>query len=171
MTQVLCGLSRPTFFRGVTTVVAKLFNLVTPDRAYFGQKDAQQAAVIGQMARDLNFDLEVVVCPIVREPDGLAMSSRNAYLTPLERKNAPVLYRALGKAKAMIEAGERSESMVRQVMEADITAVDGTKIDYVSVVDADSLAEMSTLKGDVLIALAVTLGKTRLIDNIVVKIP
>jgi pantoate--beta-alanine ligase len=170
MTQVLCGRSRPTHFRGVTTIVAKLFNLVTPDRAYFGQKDAQQAAVIRQMAADLNFDLQVIVCPIVREADGLAMSSRNTYLTPEQRANAPVLNRALLSAGKMIAAGERSAAVVRESILSLIEETEEAVIDYVSVVDAGTLGQMHTLNGDILIALAVTFGKTRLIDNLQITV-
>ncbi len=166
MTQVLCGRSRPTHFRGVTTIVAKLFHLVTPDKAYFGQKDAQQAAVIQQMVRDLDFDLQVVVCPIQRETDGLAMSSRNTYLSPRHRSDAVVLSQSLVEAQHMIESGERSASAVTRFIRARIGAVQDAVIDYVSVVDADTLADLQTLDGEILIALAVKFGKTRLIDNI-----
>jgi pantoate--beta-alanine ligase len=170
LTQGLCGRSRPIFFRGVATVVAKLFNLVTPDRTYFGQKDAQQAAVIKQMVRDLDFDLEVVVCPIVREPDGLAMSSRNAYLTPKQRADAPTLSRALHEAAERIAAGEREAAVIQTGIEARIQAVAEAVIDYVEVVDADTLETVDTINGNILIALAVTLGKTRLIDNIQIEV-
>jgi pantoate--beta-alanine ligase len=170
LTQGLCGRSRPTFFRGVATVVAKLFHLVAPDRAYFGQKDAQQAAVIKQMVRDLDFELEVVVCPIVRESDGLAMSSRNAYLTPQQRADAPALNRALRAAEKQIAAGERRAAVIKAGIETRIQAVAEAVIDYVEVVDADTLAVRDTIAGNILIAMAVTLGKTRLIDNIQIEV-
>lgn len=170
LTQGLCGRSRPIFFRGVTTVVAKLFNLVTPDRAYFGQKDAQQAAVIKQMVRDLDFDLDVIVCPIVRESDGLAMSSRNAYLTPRQRADAPTLSRALHAAGERIAAGEREAAVIKAGIEKEIQAVAEAVIDYVEVVDADTMASLDTITGKILIAVAVTLGQTRLIDNIQIEV-
>ncbi|MEJ2641690.1 MAG: pantoate--beta-alanine ligase [Desulfosarcinaceae bacterium] len=170
LTQGLCGRSRPIFFRGVATVVAKLFNLVTPDRAYFGQKDAQQAAVVKQMVRDLNFDLEVVVCPIVRESDGLAMSSRNAYLTPQQRAEAPTLSRALDAAAKRIAAGEGAAAVIKAGIEKEIRAVADAVIDYVEVVDADTMEAVDTIAGKILIAVAVTLGRTRLIDNIQVEV-
>jgi pantoate--beta-alanine ligase len=169
LTQGLCGRSRPIFFRGIATVVAKLFQLVSPDRAYFGQKDAQQAAVIQQMVRDLDFDLEVVVCPIVRESDGLAMSSRNAYLTPRQRADAPALYRALRAAEERVAGGERAAVVIKADIETRIQALPEAVIDYVAVVDADTMAAVDTIAGNILIALAVTLGKTRLIDNIQVE--
>lgn len=170
MTQVLCGKSRPTHFRGVTTIVAKLFNMVAPDRAYFGQKDAQQAAVIRQMAADLDFDLSIVVCPIVRETDGLAMSSRNTYLTLEQRENAPQLNKALIMSREMVEKGERSGPAVKKAIESKINGVKGAVIDYVAVVNAESLAELQTLEGKVLIALAVKFGTTRLIDNVQIEV-
>jgi pantoate--beta-alanine ligase len=170
LTQGLCGRSRPTFFRGVATVVAKLFHLVAPDQAYFGQKDAQQAAVIKQMVRDLAFDLKVVVCPIVRESDGLAMSSRNAYLTPQQRADAAALNRALRAAEKQIAAGERQAAVIKAGIEIRIQAVAEAVIDYVEVVDADTLAAKATITGNILIAVAVTLGKTRLIDNIQIEV-
>jgi pantoate--beta-alanine ligase len=170
LTQGLCARSRPIFFRGVATVVAKLFNLVTPDRAYFGQKDAQQAAVIQQMVRDLDLDLTVVVCPIVREPDGLAMSSRNAYLTPQQRADAPALHRALDAAEAQVSGGERTAAVIKAGIETRIETLPEAVIDYVEVVDADTMAAVDTIAGRTLIALAVTLGKTRLIDNIQLEV-
>ena len=170
LTQGLCGRSRPIFFRGVTTVVAKLFNLVAPDRAYFGQKDAQQAAVIKQMVRDLDFDLAVVVCPIVRESDGLAMSSRNAYLTLKQRKDAPTLSRALHAAGEQVVAGEREAAVIKAGIEDQIGALVEADIDYVEVVDADTMEAVDTIDGKILIAVAVTLGRTRLIDNIQIEV-
>ncbi|BBO88060.1 pantoate--beta-alanine ligase [Desulfosarcina ovata] len=170
MTQVLCGRSRPTHFRGVTTIVTKLFNLVSPDRAYFGQKDAQQATVIQQMVRDLDFDLQVVVCPIVREADGMAMSSRNTYLTPGQRADAPMLNRALLDTKEMIEKGERSVAVVSRNIEKQISGIEDATIDYVAVVNAHTLEEMEMLSGEMLVALAVKFGRTRLIDNIRIEV-
>jgi pantoate--beta-alanine ligase len=171
ITQVLCGKSRPTHFRGVTTVVAKLFHMVAPDRAYFGQKDAQQAAVIRQMVRDLNFDLQVVVCPIQREADGLAMSSRNTYLSPQQRDDAAILYRSLCEAARQIQVGgQRSAKAVVQSIKKRIGAVPYAVIDYVEVVKADDLTALETLDGEILIALAVKFGHTRLIDNLQVSL-
>ncbi len=171
ITQVLCGKSRPTHFRGVTTVVAKLFHLVAPDRAYFGQKDAQQAAVIRQMVRDLDFDLQVVVCPIQREADGLAMSSRNTYLSQQQRDDAVILYRSLCEAARQIqEGGQRSAKAVVQSIKKRIGTVPYAVIDYVEVVKADDLTVLETLEGEILIALAVKFGNTRLIDNLQVNL-
>ena len=171
LTAPLCGASRPGHFDGVTTVVAKLFNMVGPDRAYFGQKDYQQAAVIQRMAADLNMPLTVVVCPIVREPDGLAMSSRNAYLSPAERQAAQVLWRALGVAESRLATGERRaeplEAAVREVIAGEPLA----EIDYVSVCDPQTLEPLETLPPTVLVALAVRIGRTRLIDNALFAAP
>ena len=166
ITQNLCGKSRPTHFRGVTTVVTKLFHLVAPDRAYFGQKDAQQVAVIRQMVRDLDFNLQVVVCPIQREADGLAMSSRNTYLSPQQRADAVILYRALCEAARQIqEGGQRSAKAVVQSIKKRIGTIPDAVIDYVEVVKADDLTALETVEGEILIALAAKFGKTRLIDN------
>jgi len=167
MTRPLEGSMRPGHFRGVTTVVAKLFNAVQPTKAYFGQKDAQQAAVIRQMARDLNFSLEVVVCPIMREADGLAMSSRNVYLNAEQRKAATVLFRALSAAKAEFEKGERDAEKLRRKMEEVIEAEPLAKMQYVSCADYDTLEELQTVKGKTLLSMAVFIGTTRLIDNFV----
>ncbi len=167
MTQPLEGAMRPGHFRGVTTVVAKLFNAVRPDKAYFGQKDAQQAAVIRQMVKDLNFPLEVVVCPTVREPDGLAMSSRNVYLDPRQRKAAAVLYRALTAARAAFEQGERDAGKLRGILQATIAAEPLASLQYVSCSDYDTLQELDWISGKALLSMAVFFGKTRLIDNIV----
>jgi pantoate--beta-alanine ligase len=161
------GSMRPGHFRGVTTVVAKLFNGVLPARAYFGQKDAQQAAVIRRMARDLNFPLEVVVCPTVREPDGLAMSSRNAYLDHSQRKAATVLYRALSAAKNAYAAGERDAEKLRAIMRETLVAETLARMQYVSCADYDTLEELETVSGKALLSMAVFVGKTRLIDNMV----
>jgi len=170
MTQTLCGGSRPTHFRGVATVVSKLFNMVGPDRAYFGQKDAQQVAVIEQMVRDLNFDIEIVPCPTVREPDGLAMSSRNTYLSQMHRAQAPLISQALFGAWDLVEKGERHSAVVVDYLKTNIQRIDGAEIDYVSIADSRSLSDLDILKGDVLIAVAVKLGRTRLIDNIRIRV-
>ena len=167
MTRPLEGAMRPGHFRGVTTVVAKLFNGVQPQRAYFGQKDAQQAAVIRQMVRDLNFPIEIVVCPIVREADGLAMSSRNIYLDPDQRKAATVLYRSLSAAKDAYESGERDAEKLRQLMKDVLASEPLAEIQYVSCADYDTLEELSEIKGKALLSMAVFIGKTRLIDNVV----
>jgi pantoate--beta-alanine ligase len=167
LTEPLEGAMRPGHFRGVTTVVAKLFNGVLPDRAYFGQKDAQQVAVIRQMARDLNFPLEVVVCPTVREPDGLAMSSRNAYLDPEQRQAATVLFRALNVARDAYEAGERNAEKLRALMRETIADEPLAKMQYVSCAGYDTLDELETVSGKALLSMAVFVGKTRLIDNMV----
>ncbi|GAW92212.1 pantoate--beta-alanine ligase [Calderihabitans maritimus] len=170
LTEGLCGRSRPGHFRGVTTVVTKLFNIVQPDKAYFGQKDAQQAMVIRKMVADLNMPLEVIVLPTVREADGLAMSSRNVYLTPEQRKSATVLYRSLQLAKNLIEAGERSVAAVVERVKQEINAEPLAKIDYVEIRRADDLAQVEKIEGKILIALAVFIGKTRLIDNEIVEV-
>ncbi len=159
------GKHRPGHFRGVATVVAKLFNAFTPDKAYFGQKDAQQIVVIKQLARDLNFPLEIVVCPIVREPDGLALSSRNVYLNPEERRAAIVLYRALSTAKAKYDAGERDADMLRAVMSSTIAAEPLAREEYVSAADPDTLTELEQVERGVLLSMALRIGKMRLIDN------
>jgi pantoate--beta-alanine ligase len=161
----LCGISRPSHFRGVTTVVAKLFNIVSPTRAYFGRKDAQQLLIIQRMVRDLNIDITIVPCDTVREPDGLAMSSRNRYLSPKERKLALAVPRALACARKAIEAGERDAMKVLGDMGNTLAENDGVEIDYCALVDAHTLEDLSRLKGDVLAAVAVKVGKTRLIDN------
>lgn len=169
ITEIMCGKSRPGHFDGVATVVLKLFNIVNPDRAYFGQKDAQQLAVIKQMVKDLNLDVEIIPCPIVREQDGLAMSSRNVYLSEEERKSAAVLYRALNLAKEMIEKGEKDVSSIKRAMEEMILKEKYTKIDYIEFVNNETFEIISKVEGKVLIALAVFVGKARLIDNIVVE--
>lgn len=161
------GAMRPGHFRGVATVVAKLFNAVQPDKAYFGQKDAQQVAVIRQMVRDLNFALEVVVCPIAREPDGLAMSSRNVYLNADERRAATVLWRALQAAKYAYQNGERSAENLRQTMLSVLHTEPLARVQYVSCAHPQTLAELETLNEGALLSMAVYIGKTRLIDNMV----
>ncbi len=168
LTENLCGKFRHGHFRGVTTVVTKLFNIVEPDAAYFGQKDAQQAFVIKRMADDLNMDIKIKVLPIIRESDGLAMSSRNIFLSSDERERAQTLYRALQLARDLVKLGERDSkgiiSKIRKMLSSVVT-----KIDYVSIVDARTLKDVKLIKGRVLIALAVWVGKTRLIDNIIVR--
>lgn len=163
----LCGMSRPIHFRGVCTVVSKLFNIVKPDRAYFGQKDAQQLAVIRRMVRDLNFDIQIVGCPIVREADGLAKSSRNTYLSEEERQAALVLSQAVKLGRDMAEAGEKSADAIVDAMKKHIEAEPLAKIDYVKAVDAVSVSPVSEMKPPVLVAMAVYIGKTRLIDNFI----
>ena len=164
LSETLCGVTRPIHFRGVCTVVSKLFNIVTPDRAYFGQKDAQQLAIIRKMVLDLNFDIEIVGCPTVREEDGLAKSSRNTYLSTEERQAALCLSRAVRKGQEVIAKGAASADVVaamREIIDAEPLA----KIDYVSVVDALDMQPVDTVEKDVLVAMAVYIGKTRLIDN------
>jgi len=168
LTSLLEGAMRPGHFRGVTTVVAKLFNVFQPQRAYFGQKDAQQAAVLRRMTCDLDFPVDVIICPTMREADGLAMSSRNAYLNPDERRAATVLFRALSAAKAAHASGERNADNLRQVMTETIQAEPLAKLQYVSCADYDTLEELQTVEGKALLSMAVYLGKTRLIDNFVI---
>lgn len=163
----LCGVSRPHHFGGVTTVVAKLFNLVAPDFAVFGQKDAQQARIVRQMVRDLNFPVKIRIAPIVREPDGLAMSSRNRYLSPGERADALCLHRALQEAERLHRDGERDASVLSARMRALIAGVASAEIDYIEIVDDETLQPVETITGRTLVALAVRIGKTRLIDNVV----
>lgn len=168
ITQPLEGSMRPGHFRGVATVVAKLFNAIQPDKAYFGQKDAQQAAVIRRMGRDLNFKLEVVVCPTWREPDGLAMSSRNVYLNPDERLAATVLYKALTAAQRAYSVGERKAQNLRQILTQTIQREPLARLQYVSCADPETLQEIQGLvSGQSLLSMAVFIGKTRLIDNLV----
>jgi pantoate--beta-alanine ligase len=166
---VLEGAARPGHFRGVATVVLKLFNLVQPDRAYFGQKDAQQARIIAQLVRDLNVPVEVRVLPTVREPDGLALSSRNKYLDPDQRRHAVVLSRALAEARERVAAGERDGDALRAGLTDYIAATPGAALDYAAVVDADTLTPVARLSGPTLLALAVRFGTTRLIDNILIS--
>lgn len=163
----LCGKTRPTHFRGVCTVVSKLFHIVMPDKAYFGEKDAQQLAVIRRMVRDLNMDIEIVGCPIVREGDGLAKSSRNTYLSSEERKAALVLSKAVFAGKETMEQGERDAAEIVSHMKSIIEAEPLAKIDYVEMVDADSIKPISVAQGRVLTAMAVYIGTTRLIDNFI----
>ena len=167
VTRPLEGTMRPGHFKGVTTVVAKLFNGVQPHKAYFGQKDAQQVAVIWQMVRDLNFPVEIVVCPTSREADGLAMSSRNVYLDPAQRQAATVLFRSLSAAKAAYEQGERDGERLREKMKEILASEPLAQVQYVSCADYDTLEELTVIKGKALLSMAVFLGKTRLIDNFV----
>ncbi len=169
LTKGLCGKTRPTHFRGVCTVVSKLFNIVTPDRAYFGEKDAQQLAVIRRMVRDMNFNLTIVGCPIVREEDGLAMSSRNTYLNPAERKAALILHKSLTMGQEMIEAGEKDVQKIKNAIVKQIKTERLARIDYVELVDTETLEPVKTITGSILAAIAVYIGKTRLIDNFTVK--
>ncbi len=169
VSERLEGASRPGHFRGVTTVVAKLFNIIQPTRAYFGQKDAQQAIVIRKMVAELNMNLEIITLPTVREPDGLAMSSRNTYLNGEQRQAAVVLYQALCLAEELYAGGERSAERIRQEMTALIKKQPLANIDYVSVADATTLDELDTVNSPALVLLAVKIGKTRLIDNIVLQ--
>ncbi len=168
MPKQLCGVTRPIHFRGVCTVVGKLFNIVTPDKAFFGQKDAQQLAIIKHMVRDLNFGIEIIGCPIVREEDGLAISSRNTYLNPEERKAALTLSQSVKLAKDMVAGGERDSKTVLEAMRAHIEAEPLARIDYVSAVDGITMLPVSELSDGVLVAMAVYIGKTRLIDNFTV---
>jgi len=165
----LCGAKRPGHFKGVTTVVAKLLNVVKPDVAYFGQKDAQQALVIKKMVEDLNIDVEVKILATVRHEDGLAMSSRNAYLSDSERQDAAILYQSLKKAESLVSGGERNPGKIVHVIQDMISVKPSAKIDYISIVDAKNLKDVATIKGETLIALAVFIGKTRLIDNVIIN--
>lgn len=167
LTEELCGLSRPVHFRGVCTVVSKLFHIVQPDRAYFGQKDAQQLAIIKRMVLDLNMDLEVVGCPIVREEDGLAKSSRNTYLNTEERKAALVLSRAVRLGEKMVSDGEKDASVLLAAMKAEIEKEPLARIDYVKAVDGLTMQPKDTVEASMLVAMAVYIGKTRLIDNFI----
>ena len=167
LTEELCGLSRPVHFRGVCTVVTKLFNIVQTDNAYFGQKDAQQLAIIKHMVQDLNMDINVVGCPIVREEDGLAKSSRNTYLSPEERKAALILSKTVKLAKELIDAGEKDADVVVAKMKENIETEPMAKIDYVKAVNGLTMQQQKEIKAPMLIAMAVYIGKTRLIDNMI----
>ncbi|MBI4478878.1 MAG: pantoate--beta-alanine ligase [Acidobacteria bacterium] len=166
--EVLCGASRPGHFRGVLTVVAKLFHILPADRAYFGQKDAQQLVVIQRMVAEHNFPVEIVACPTVREPDGLALSSRNRYLSAEERSNATILYRALRCAESMLHRGVREGARLEHEMQQGIRATPGAELDYARVVDRWSLQPAGIIDREVLAAVAVRFGKTRLIDNLLI---
>jgi len=170
ITAKLCGASRVGHFKGVTTVVSKLFNICLPDMAFFGQKDAQQAMVIEKMVQELNFPLTIVRVPIMRESDGLAMSSRNVYLSDEQRRQALVLNRSLKKAQQLAESGEKNVVRLKQVIRDIITAAEQAEIDYVEIYDADDLSDVEEIQGRALIALAVKFGNTRLIDNLIVEV-
>ena len=169
LSDKLDGQSRPGHFRGVTTVVAKLFHIVEPDVAFFGQKDAAQVAIIQHMVRDLNFPVEIVTCPIVREADGLAMSSRNAYLDPQQRKSAAVLYRSLRRVQEQFDQGERRGAKLIEAGKQVFTEEPSVRLDYLEIVDPDTLDQVDGVSHTALVALAAFVGKTRLIDNIVLK--
>lgn len=168
-TELLCGARRPIHFRGVCTVVSKLFNIVNPERAYFGQKDAQQLATIRRFVRDLDFDIEIIACPIVREADGLAKSSRNTYLSTEERQAALILSKSLAKGREAIEAGELSASKIIDIIEQNLHTEPLARVDYVEVVDFENIQRVETVGRETLIAIAVFIGKTRLIDNIIIS--
>lgn len=168
LTTELCGKSRPIHFRGVQTVVLKLFNIVTPDNAYFGQKDAQQLAVVTRMVKDLSVDTKIQGCPIIREEDGLAKSSRNTYLSETERQAALILSQSLQVGKALIEQGETDATVVKKAISDKIATEPLARIDYVDVVDFDTITPIEQIKGNTLVAIAVYIGKTRLIDNFII---
>ena len=168
LTSGLCGRGRPTHFRGVTTVCTKLFNIVRPDVAYFGQKDAQQAIVIKRMVADLNMPLEIIICPTIREPSGLAVSSRNQYLSDQQKTDATFIYKSLQRCRQMIEAGETDARQIVAEMEKIIRNVPAAQIEYVSIVDVETLEEIDHISGRILAATAVRIGPARLIDNIIV---
>lgn len=167
LTDALCGKSRPVHFQGVCTVVSKLFNIVAPDNAYFGEKDAQQLAIIKRMVKDLNFDIKITGCPIIREEDGLAKSSRNTYLNPEERQAALVLSRAVKCGRRLVEGGEKDSAVILKEMKSIIENEPLARIDYVEIVDMNTMKHIDKVKGDVLCAMAVYIGKTRLIDNFI----
>jgi pantoate--beta-alanine ligase len=169
LSEKLCGKSRPGHFRGVTTVVAKLFHIVEPDLAFFGQKDAAQATIVRRMVRDLNFPVEIVVCPIVREPDGLAMSSRNAYLSPQERKSALVLNRSLTQVMNRFDQGERNATNLTEASKQVLAQEPTVRLDYFEIVDPNTLDPMQHVASSALVAVAAFVGNTRLIDNILLE--
>ena len=169
LSEVLCGITRPIHFRGVCTVVSKLFHIVAPDKAYFGQKDAQQLAIIKRMVRDLNFDIDIIGCPIIREKDGLAQSSRNTYLNEKERQAAVILSKAVFAGKALVESGEKSASKVKEEMLCILHSEPLADVEYVEMVDFGTLEDVETIDGPILTAMAVRIGKTRLIDNFIVE--
>ncbi len=170
LTGCLCGKSRPGHFRGVATVVTKLFNIIRPDRAYFGQKDAQQVLVIKRMVEDLDLDIEIITAPIVREKDGLAMSSRNVYLTPEQRALAPGLYQSLQNAARLVAGGERDVRKLEAIVKDDISRIKGAEIDYVEIRTLSNLEKEEVLESPSLLAIAVRFGQTRLIDNIILGV-
>ncbi len=169
LSEGLCGATRPGHFKGVCTIVCKLFNIIKPDRAYFGQKDYQQAQIVKQMVRDLNMDVKIRVLPTVRDEDGLAISSRNEYLSLSERRRALILYRSLQQAKRMIKEGIKDVSYIRNNIKDKIKSIKPTKIDYIEIVDSNTLKRVNKIDREVLIALAVWIGRTRLIDNMIIS--
>jgi len=169
LSEGLCGATRPGHFKGVCTIVCKLFNIIKPDRAYFGQKDYQQAQIVKQMVRDLNMDVKIRVLPTVRDEDGLAISSRNEYLSLSERRRALILYRSLQQAKRMIKEGIKDVSYIRNNIKDKIKGIKPTKIDYIEIVDSNTLKRVNKIDREVLIALAVWIGRTRLIDNMIIS--
>ncbi len=170
LTAPLCGRGRPTHFRGVTTVCTKLFNIVGPDVAYFGQKDAQQAVVVKRMVADLNMPLEIVICPTVREASGLAVSSRNQYLSEQQKKDAAAIYESLQLCRRMIEAGKADARQIKAEMRDLLSQIPGGRIEYISIVDAETLEDVERVSGRILAAVAVRIGPARLIDNIIVDV-
>ena len=170
LSEVLCGKTRPIHFRGVCTVVSKLFNIVAPDKAYFGQKDAQQLAIIKRMVRDLNFDIEIIGCPIIREDDGLAKSSRNTYLNPQERAAAVILSKAIFTGQKMVKEGIKDALTVKATMMAILKSEPLANVEYVEMVDFGTLQDVETINGPILTAIAVRIGKTRLIDNFIYRL-
>jgi pantoate--beta-alanine ligase len=170
LTEQLCGQSRPVHFRGVTTVCAKLFNIVEPDIAFFGQKDGQQAIVIKRMVADLNMPLEIAICPTIREPDGLAVSSRNKYLTKQQKKDATLIYKSLQKCRQMIDARVTDSETIIAEMRKILSQAPSIKIEYISIVDAETLQTTDLIARQVLAAVAVRIGSARLIDNILVDV-
>jgi pantoate--beta-alanine ligase len=169
LSRKLCGKSRPTHFRGVTTIVTKLFNIINPHFAVFGQKDAQQSLILNMMVQDLNFDIELIIAPIIREDDGLAMSSRNKYLSDTERQEATVLYKSLCHAENEIKSGNTSFNKIKQIMQDSIERNSSGKIDYIEIVDVNNLEEVQSGSKTILVALAVFFAKTRLIDNTILR--
>ena len=170
LTKNLCGQSRPDHFSGVATVVTKLFNIVRPDVAYFGQKDMQQALMIRKMVKDMNMDIDVKIMPVIREKDGLAMSSRNKYLSEAERKDAGALFQSLKTAETLIKGGEKDAKKITRSIEETIMSKPTARIDYAAIVDTKELKDVKTVSGEIMIALAVFFGNTRLIDNVVINV-
>lgn len=170
MTNIMCGITRPTHFRGVCTVLTKIFNIISPQRAYFGEKDIQQLAIVKRMVEDMNFDIDIVGCPIVREDDGLAKSSRNSYLDSNERESANILRKSILKAKQMIESGERDAIRVQASMIEMIESEALAKIDYIEILDFETFQRLKVIQNKTLISMAVYIGKTRLIDNMVIDL-
>lgn len=167
MTNIMCGISRPTHFRGVCTVLAKLFNIINPDRAYFGEKDIQQFAIVKRMVKDMNFDIEIESCPIVRESDGLAKSSRNSYLDSEERKAATILKKSIDRAKERIFLGEKDAKKIKELIIKNIGEEPLAQLDYIEILNFDTFERVKLIENNIIIGLAVYIGKTRLIDNAV----